>query len=240
MLRLVSLCGIAVMLALCFAFSRNRRAISWRLVRMGLLLQAVLGFTFLYWDAGNAALQGFGDSVNAFLSLSQGGAEFVFGSLAKGADVGTVFGPKNAFLFAFQVLPTLIFFASLMAVLYHLGIMQLVVRGMAWVMVRFLGTSGSESLSACADVFVGQTEAPLLVRPFLKRMTMSELHAIMVAGFATIAGGVFVIYVKFGVAAGHLMVGSVMALPAGLVCAKMLWPETEPSETMGTVAKVET
>jgi CNT family concentrative nucleoside transporter len=107
-------------------------------------------------------------------------------------------------------------------------------------MVRLLGTSGSESLSACGNVFVGQTEAPLLVRPFLKDMTMSELHAIMVGGFATIAGGVFALYVGFGVPAGHLMVASVMAVPAGLLCTKMLWPETETSQTMGTVARIET
>lgn len=232
MLRLVSLCGIAVMLAICFAFSNNRRAISWRLVGVGLLLQALLGFTFLYWDAGNAALRAFGDGVGTFLDLSKEGSSFVFGPL-------TDPGKSGGFLFAFMVLPTLIFFSSFMAVLYHLGVMQLVVSGMAHVMVRVLGTSGSESLSACANVFVGQTEAPLLVRPFLARMTMSELHAIMVGGFATIAGGVFVLYVGFGVAAGHLMVASVMAVPAGLICSKMLWPETEHSETLGRVERIE-
>jgi CNT family concentrative nucleoside transporter len=239
MLRLVSLCGIAVLLAICFLCSNNRRAISWRLVGTGLVLQAVLGFTFLYWDAGNQALQRFGDGVSGFLKLAQGGSEFVFGALARGSDVGKVFGPQNGFVFAFMVLPTLIFFSSFMAVLYHLGVMQRIVRAMAWLMVRVLGTSGSESLSACANVFVGQTEAPLLIRPFLKAMTMSELHAIMVGGFATIAGGVFALYVGFGVDAGHLMVGSVMAVPAGLICTKMLWPETERSETLGTVGKVE-
>ena len=240
MLRLVSLCGIAVMLALCLLCSKNRRAISWRLVGVGLVLQALLGLTFLYWSAGNAALQAFGDGVAGFLKLAQGGSEFVFGPLAKGDKLGAVFGPGNGFVFAFMVLPTLIFFSAFMAVLYHLGVMQFVVRCMAWVMVRLMGTSGSESLSACANVFVGQTEAPLLIRPFLKGMTMSELHAIMVGGFATIAGGVFALYVGFGVDAGHLMVGSVMAVPAGLICTKILWPETEPSLTMGTVAKIET
>jgi concentrative nucleoside transporter, CNT family len=239
MLRLVSLCGIVVMLAICFAFSNNRRAISWRLVGVGLLIQAVLGFTFLYWSAGNAALQSVGSGVDRFLKLSQGGSEFVFGELAKYPSVERVFGANNGFLFAFMVLPTLIFFSAFMAVLYHLGIMQLVVRAMAWVMVRVMGTSGSESLSACANVFVGQTEAPLLIKPFLKDMTMSELHAIMVGGFATIAGGVFALYVGMGVKAGFLMVGSVMAVPAGLICTKMLWPETEPSPTMGRVTKIE-
>ncbi|MFY9342193.1 MAG: nucleoside transporter C-terminal domain-containing protein [Planctomycetota bacterium] len=240
MLRLVSLCGIAVMLAICFGCSKNRRAISWRLVGMGLLLQAALGLTFLYWDAGNRALQGFGERVSAFLQLAQGGTSFVFGALAQGDKVSAVFGPANGFVFAFMVLPTLIFFSAFMAVLYHVGVMQLIVRGMAKVMVRVMGTSGSESLSACANVFVGQTEAPLLIKPFLKNMTLSELHAIMVGGFATIAGGVFALYVQFGVAAGHLMVGSVMAVPAGLICTKMLWPETERSQTMGTVSKIET
>lgn len=239
MLRLVSLCGIVVMLAICFAFSRNRRAISWRLVGVGLVLQAILGFTFLYWSAGNAALQSVGDGVDKFLKLSQGGSQFVFGELAKYPSVESVFGANKGFVFAFMVLPTLIFFSAFMAVLYHLGVMQMVVRGMAWVMVRVMGTSGSESLSACANVFVGQTEAPLLIKPFLKGMTMSELHAIMVGGFATIAGGVFALYVGFGVDAGFLMVGSVMAVPAGLICTKMLWPEEEQSPTMGKVTKIE-
>ncbi len=241
MLRLVSLCGIAVMLAICFAFSRNRKAIPWRLVGVGLLLQAVLGFTFLYWEAGNQALQAVGRGVNKVIDLGQKGAQMVFGSLA---DAGSGTG----FLFAFQILPTLIFFSSLMAVLYHLGVMQLIVRGMAWVTVRLLGTSGSESLSNCANVFVGQTEAPLLIRPFLKGMTMSELHTIMVGGFATIAGGVFAAYVGFvggddpvarAAIAGRLMVASVMAVPAGLICSKVLWPETETSQTMGKIAKID-
>lgn len=239
MLRFVSFGGIAAMLAICFLCSRNRRAISWRLVGSGLLLQAVLGFVFLYWEAGNRALRSVGAGVDRFLKLSQGGSEFVFGELAKLPALEGVFGANRGFVFAFMVLPTLIFFSSFMAVLYHLGVMQFVVRCMARVMVRVLGTSGSESLSACANVFVGQTEAPLLIRPFLKGMTSSELHAVMVGGFATIAGGVFALYVAFGVDAGHLMVGSVMAVPAGLVCSKMLWPETEPSQTLGTVQKVE-
>jgi CNT family concentrative nucleoside transporter len=239
-MQFVSFCGILAMLAVCFACSRDRRAIKWRLVGTGLLLQAVLGLTFLYWSTGNEALRYVADRVKEFLELSQIGSSFVFGALAEPGEVSQVFGAEKGFVFAFMVLPTLIFFSSFMAVLYHLGVMQWIVRQMAWVMVRLLGTSGSESLSACGNVFVGQTEAPLLVKPFLKDMTMSELHAIMVGGFATIAGGVFALYVGFGVDAGHLMVGSVMAVPAGLVCTKMLWPETEQSQTMGTISKVET
>ncbi|MFK7743172.1 MAG: NupC/NupG family nucleoside CNT transporter [Planctomycetota bacterium] len=240
MLQLVSFAGIFVMLGICFAFSRDRGAIRWRLVGVGLLIQAALGLTFLYWPTGNAALQRAGEGVDEFLKLSQSGSYFVFNALSKQELVRDAMPDESyGFVFAFMVLPTLIFFSSFMAVLYHLGIMQWVVRGMAWLMVRLLGTSGSESLSACGNIFVGQTEAPLLVKPFLKGMTMSELHAIMVGGFATIAGGVFALYVGFGVDPGHLMVGSVMAVPAGLICTKMLWPETEQSETMGKVAHVE-
>ncbi|MEM7202023.1 MAG: nucleoside transporter C-terminal domain-containing protein [Planctomycetota bacterium] len=147
--------------------------------------------------------------------------------------------PGVGFVFATQVVPTLIFFSAFMGVLYHLGIMQTLVRAMAAVMARLLHTSGAESLSACGNIFVGQTEAPLMVRPFLDRMTMSELHAVMTGGFATIAGGVFALYVGFGIDPGHLMVASVMAAPAGLVCSKILWPETETSDTMGKVVRSE-
>jgi len=227
MLRLISLLGVFVLLGLCYAMSTNRRAVSWRLVGTGLLIQGALGAAFLYWERGNQWLQSVGEGVKEFLDLAQSGTAFVFGGLADTEGVG--------FIFATQVLPTLIFFSSFMAVLYHLGIMQLVVRAMAVVMARIMGTSGSESLSACGNVFVGQTEAPLMVRPFLPRMTMSEIHAIMTGGFATIAGGVFALYVGFGIEPGHLMVASVMAVPAGLVCSKILWPETEQSETMGRV-----
>ncbi len=254
-MQFISFCGVFVMLGICVALSRDRKAIRWKLVGVGLLLQAVLGFVFLSWDAGNAALQACGRGVDAFLALSQDGTEFVFGALVD-QDRQWVFhdaetgerNPGGIFVFAFMVLPTLIFFSSFMAVLYHMGIMQWVVRGMAWLMVRVLGTSGSESLSACANVFVGQTEAPLLVRPFLARMTKSELFTVMVGGFATIAGSVFALYVNFvggtdpeqrAMVAGHLMVASVMAVPAGLVCSKVLWPETERSETLGRVEKAE-
>lgn len=234
MLRLTSLVGIFAILALCWALSTNRRAVRWQTVRMGLLIQAVLGFVFLYWTAGNAALRGIGHGVSDFLKLSMRGTAFIFGPLA---DMGAMErGLGSGFVFAVQVLPTLIFFAAFMAVLYHLGVMQKVVQGMAYVMVRVMGTSGSESLSACANIFVGQTEAPLLVRPFLPRMTRSELHAIMVGGYATIAGGVFVLYSNFA-DPGHLMVASVMAAPAGLVCSKLMYPETEASETMGKVVR---
>lgn len=240
MLRLVSLIGLLAIVGLCFALSSDRRAVRWRLVATGLSIQAGLGLVFLSWDQGNAALRRFGHGVKDFLDLSMAGTAFVWGGLADGELLERVFGtPGSGFVFAVQVLPTLIFFSAFMAVLYHLGVMQWVVRGMAAVMVRVLGTSGAESLSACGNIFVGQTEAPLLVRPYLPKMTHSELHAIMTGGFATIAGGVFVLYTSFGIDPGHLMVASVMAAPAGLVCSKLMLPETEASETMGKVVHAE-
>ncbi len=233
MLRLISLVGMFVILGLCWAMSANRRAVRWQTVGAGILIQAVLGFTFLYWPAGNEALRGMGQGVKQFLDLSMRGTDFIWGPLA---DFGAMQrGLGRGFVFAVQVLPTLIFFSSFMAVLYHLGVMQKVVQGMAFVMMRVMRTSGSESLSACANIFVGQTEAPLLVRPYLDRMTRSEQHANMVGGYSAIAGGVFVLYTGFGVDPGHLMVASVMAAPAGLVCSKLVYPETETSETMGRV-----
>ncbi len=227
MQRLTSLLGIVVILAVLFALSRNRKAISWRLVVTGMIIQGALGLCFLYWERGNSWLRGLGEGVKSFLALSESGTTFVFGPLANAKTLGVVF--------ATQVLPTLIFFSSFMTVLYHLGVMQRIVQVMAWVMARVMGTSGAESLSACGNVFVGQVEAPMMVRPYLSKMTLSEIHAVMTGGFCTIAGGVFVIYVSFGISAGHLMVASVMAVPAGLICTKMLWPETETSETMGRV-----
>ena len=218
------------MIGLLYGFSRNRKAINWRLVGTGILIQAALGGVFLSWQTGRDALWGVGEGFKTFLGVAGAGTAFVFGGLAGGNE-------SLGFIFATQVLPTLIFFSSFMAVLYHLGVMQFIVRIMAGLMVRVMGTSGSESLSACGNIFVGQTEAPLMVKPYLGRMTLSELHAIMTGGFCTIAGGVFALYVGFGVEAGHLMVASVMAVPAGLVCTKILWPETEESETMGTVAR---
>lgn len=231
MLPLISGLGVVAILVLCWACSRERRAISWRLVGVGLAIQWVLGGVFLAWPTGRRLLFSAGELVKEFLALSQDGSRFVFGPLADGGGMG--------FLFAFQVLPTLIFFSAVMAVLYHLGVMQWVVSMMAQVMARLMGTSGAESLSACGNVFVGQTEAPLLVRPFLARMTHSELHAVMTGGFATIAGGVFALYVGMGIEAGHLMMASVMAVPAGIVCSKMLVPEVETSETLGAVVEVE-
>ncbi len=235
MQRLISLLGLFTFIGIAWAVSTNRRRINWRCVVVGVLLQFALGLLVLYWREGNLWLQGVSRGVSSFLALSAAGAKLVFGVLTDQDAVGRVFGPEHGFIFAFMVLPTIIFFSSFMAVLYHLGVMQWVVRGLARFMVRFMGTSGSESLSVAANIFVGQTEAPFLIKPFLKRMTESELMAVMTGGFATIAGGVFALYVLFGVPAEHLMVASVMSAPAALVMAKIMVPETEESETLGRV-----
>ncbi|PIE24474.1 MAG: NupC/NupG family nucleoside CNT transporter [Planctomycetota bacterium] len=233
--RLISLVGLFAFIGIAWLFSTNRRAIRWRTVFVGLLLQVSLGLLVLYWDAGNAALCSLSYGVKDFLALSKGGAEFVFGVFAQPDQVGQVFGANKGFVFAFAVLPTIIFFSAVISVLWHLGIMQHIVRLIAHLIVRVMGTSGSETLAVASNIFVGQTEAPFLIKPFLPRMTRSELMAVMTGGFATIAGGVFALYVLFGVDAGHLIVASVMSAPAALVVAKVMVPETETSETFGTV-----
>ena len=177
------------------------------------------------------------DRVAAFLSLSNAGASFLFGNLTNNEHFFTETGtwPGFGFQFAFTVLPTIIFFSAFMGVMYYLGIVQVVIRAMARFMHWSMQTSGSETVSVSGNIFVGQTESPLLVRPFLAGMTVSELHAVMVGGFATVAGGVLAGYIQMGVSAGHLIAASVMSAPAALVIAKLLYPETEKSETAGEV-----
>lgn len=250
--------GILLIIGIAFLFSKNKRKISWRLVGIGLFIQLVFAIFiihgetlrswafFLGWpkDFINIIGKGF---VKLLLFIGQG-SEFVFGALA------IPMGGKGSmgFFFAFQVLPTIIFFASLTAVLYYTGILQLVVKGMAWLMARLLGTSGAESLSNTANVFIGQTEAPILIRPYLSTMTKSELFTIMVGGMATVAGGVMASYIQMlGTAmadaqgiglnqaqlqfAVHLITASVMAAPASIVIAKILQPEVDTPKTLGTV-----
>lgn len=243
------LVGLVGILAIAFALSSDRRRISWRTVGAGLLLQIAFAILFLKGEAlaeyfspfgwPKAAFAWVASLFVAFLSAVEAGATFVFGSLA--LSPGTE-GSLGFFFFAY-VLPTVIVFASLMAVLYYLGVMQVVVRGVAWVVQRVLGTSGPESLSVSANIFVGQTEAPLVIKPYIKRLTRSELMAVMTGGMATIAGGVLASYVAFlgeryaavqGIAvevgqqifAEQLLGASVMAAPAALVLAKILIPET--------------
>ena len=199
--RLIGLLGIATMMVLAWLLSYNRKAINWRLVASGLGIQVLFGIVVLKTTAGRAVFQFIGNLVSALLRFQEQGARFVFGNLVQstvpvtggGSAAGMV--AETGAYFAFNVLPTIIFFSSLMSVLYYLGIMQLIVNTLAWVMQRSLRTSGAETLSASGNIFLGQTEAPLLIKPFVARMTQSELNTVMVGGFATVAGGVLAAYV---------------------------------------------
>jgi CNT family concentrative nucleoside transporter len=228
--------GLAVLLSIAFAFSNNRRSIDWRLVVSGIGLQLFFAVLVILVPGGRQFFEVLSAIFVKVISFSLDGAAFIFGSLADPTNLG--------FIFAFQVLPTIIFFASLMGVLYHLGLMQKVVQGMGWVMFKVLRISGAESLSVAANVFVGQTEAPLVVRPYISRMTESELFTMMVGGMATIAGGVLAAYITMlGGAdeaqrifyAKHLLSASIMAAPATIVLAKILRPEVEESLTAGEI-----
>jgi len=250
--------GIAILLGIAFLISNNKKKINWRLVLSGLAIQIVLAIFIIKGDQLGSFfgplgwIKEFFRFVSSFfvliLNFTSEGARFVFGSLGLGpGNEGSI-----GVFFAFQVLPTIIFFASLMSLLYYLGVMQKIVQGMAWFMARVMGTSGAESLSCTANIFVGQTEAPLMIKPYLKGMTQSELLTIMVGGMATIAGGVMAAYIQIlGTAfaqannipiqeaqllfATHLLGASVMAAPAALLVSKIMFPETGEPETKGTV-----
>lgn len=248
--RLIGLLGIATMLGLAFALSYDRKSINWRLVASGIGLQALFGVIVLKTAAGRAVFQTVGDAITGLLGFQEQGARFVFGNLvqstvpvtaADGAPGTAALVAQTGAFFAFNVLPTIIFFSALMSVLYYLGVMQLVVRGLAWVMQKTLRTSGAETLSASGNIFLGQTEAPLLIKPFVARMTRSELNTVMVGGFATVAGGVLAAYVGmlsgyFPDIAGHLLAASVMNAPAGLALSKIILPETEEPVTRAGVS----
>lgn len=228
--------GLAVLIGITWLFSNNKRAVDWRLVGMGLLLQVVIACIVLLTPWGAGVFDTLSSGFVRLLGFTTEGARFIFGDFS---DAG-----KFGFVFAFQVLPTIIFFASFMSVLYHLGVMQKIVQGMAWVITKAMRVSGAETLSVCANAFIGQTEAPLVVRPYIAGMTPSELLTLMVGGMATIAGGVLGAYVLLlggndpaqqAVYAKHLITASVMAAPATLVIAKILVPETGVPQTLGAV-----
>lgn len=223
------------MLFIAWLLSSNRWRINYRVVIGGLLLQFVFGYIILGTESGQDGLKRFGDVITEIILCADAGSEFLFNIYPKETDAPLTPPPTLLRTFAFGVLPTIVFFSSLMSVLYYLGVMQRLVEAIAWVMQRTLGTSGSESLSAASNIFVGQTEAPLVIKPYIATMTLSELNAVMVGGFATIAGGVLAAFVSFGIDAGHLVVASVISAPAALVLAKILVPETQESQTMGTV-----
>jgi CNT family concentrative nucleoside transporter len=255
LVNLVSLLGVAVLLGVAWGLSNNRRRVRWRTVIWGLGLQLAFALLLLKTPGGRAVFSAARLVVVRILSFTDAGTYFLFGELFR-TDPGLVenMAPQGSVsthflvtdagtgdlvslgtIFVIHILPTIIFFSSLMAILYHLGIMQRIIQGMAWLMRRSMGTSGAESLSCAANIFVGQTEAPLVIRPYLGTMTVSELMAVMVGGFATVAGGVMAAYVRFGVDAGHLLAASVMSAPAALVVAKIMFPETESSPTAGKV-----
>ena len=228
--------GLVVLLSIAFAFSSNRKKVDWKLVASGIGLQLFFAILVILVPGGRQFFEGLSRIFVTIIGFAMEGSAFIFGSLADPSNLG--------FIFAFQVLPTIIFFASLMGVLYHLGLMQKVVQAMAWVMLKVMRISGSESLSVAANVFVGQTEAPLVVRPYISRMTESELLTMMVGGMATIAGGVLAAYITMlGGAdevarifyAKHLLAASIMAAPATIVIAKLLKPEVDESVTRGKV-----
>ena len=240
--RVQPVAGLAVILALAYCLSAARRSIDYRTVAWGLGLQFLFALIVLKTSVGRAVFQSVGTVITRLLNFSVIGSDFVFGPLGN-PDVWrrvitTVLGPdgdRYLNLFAFMVLPTIIFIAALFAMLYYFGIMQFVVRLFAVVMRRFMRASGAESLNVAASIFMGQTEAPLTIRPFLPRMTESELMTVMTAGMAHISGGVMAAYILFGVEAQHLLTAVIMTAPGTLMMAKMFVPETAQPETMGTV-----
>ncbi len=233
--RIISLTGLFVMVLLAWLMSAHKTKLPFRIIIGGMLLQFGLALAILKTTPGQLVFDHIGQFFNATLGFVDQGSQFVFGVYPRPND--PELPPSIVLLrsFAFGVLPTIIFFSSLMGILYYLGIMQKVVNVLAWVMQKMLNTSGAESLSAAANIFVGQTEAPLVIQPYVKSMTTSELMAVMVGGFSTIAGGVLAAYVGMGIDASHLLTASVISAPAALVIAKVMQPEIDEPETRGTV-----
>jgi concentrative nucleoside transporter, CNT family len=226
--RFTGILGLLTMLGLAFAFSTNRRAIRVKTVAWGLGLQVAFAIFVLKADVGRRTFQKAGDAVNRLLSYAFAGSSFVFGDLGKqGSHLG--------FYFAFQVLPTVIFIAAFFAVLYHYGVMQFIIKQVARVMTRFMGASGAESLNVAASIFMGQTEAPLTIRPFLPDLTRSELMTVMTSGMAHVSGGIMAAYIAFGIEPKHLLSAVIMTAPGTILMSKMLVPETEKPKTAGRV-----
>jgi CNT family concentrative nucleoside transporter len=235
--------GAIVILGIGYVFSMNRRAINWATVAWGLGLQIVFAFVVLKTSIGQTVFETVGGYITRLLGFAGVGAAFVFGPLGDagvwGRAMTTVFGGEEgaryAVIFAFQILPTIIFVAALFAILYYFGIMQFIVRVFAVVMHRVMNASGAESLNVAASIFMGQTEAPLTIRPFLPEMTRSELMTVMTSGMAHISGGIMAAYIAFGIEARHLLTAVIMTAPGTIMMAKLLVPETETPKTMGSV-----
>lgn len=236
--RVISCVGLVAMLGIAWLMSSHKRRVNWRLVAAGVVLQLLFAGAIISTSFGHLASDGVTLVFAELEEYVEAGSGFMFGIHGRPDDAPMP--PGNALIrtFAFGVLPTIVFFSSLMSVLYYFGIMQWIVTILAWVMQRLLGVSGAESLSAAANVFVGHTEAPLVIKPYLQTMTRSELNAVMVGGFATISGGLLAAYVSMGIDAGDLLTASFISAPAALVIAKVMQPEVDTPETMGEV-KVE-
>ncbi|MDP7025351.1 MAG: nucleoside transporter C-terminal domain-containing protein, partial [Candidatus Marinimicrobia bacterium] len=231
--RLIGLLGIVVLLGIAWLLSNNKKKIDKRIVLWGFGLQLFFALFILKTPIGQPFFSAVDGFLRKLISFSDAGGDFLFKTFSGGVVEGPLLN------FAFRALPTIIFFSALMALFYHLGIMQFIVRGISWAMQKTLKTSGAETLSVSANIFVGQTEAPLMIRPYVNAMTKSELMAVMVGGFATVAGGIMAIYVIMlsgipGIA-GHLLAASIMSAPAALVIAKIMYPETEEPATRGYV-----
>ncbi len=231
--------GLLFIIGVAYLLSGNRKAVSWRLVIIGIVIQIVFGLMIGKWEAAKIAFDVIGQKFVQFLSFAQQGAAFLYGDLSKNSIGDPSVKHNLGFLFAFQALPMVIFFSAVTTGLYYLGILQKIVYGFAWIMARTMRLSGAESMSASANIFMGQTEAPLLVRPFISKMTNSELHCVMVGGMATIAGSVMGAYISFlgggdpaeqAKFATYLLSASIMNAPAAIVLAKIFMPETEPEK----------
>ncbi len=253
MQNVISLAGVFVLMLIAWLISADRRRFPWRVAAWGVGLQFALAVLLLRTPWGEVVFGAARDFITRILGFTDAGASFLWGGLYRSSpELVANLGPEGGYwqvtnsatgqlttigtVFIIHVLPTIIFFSSLMAVLYHLGVMQRLIAGIARLMQRTMGTSGSETLSCSANIFVGQTEAPFVIRPYLATMTNSEIMAVMVGGFATVAGGVMAAYVRFGIDAGHLLAASVMSAPAALVIAKIMLPEREVSPTRGAVS----
>ena len=236
-MRFLGLIGVAVILGVALLFSRNRRAIRWRTVGWAFALQLAFAFLVLDWDQGKNAIERFSSFVSNAIGYADQGSGFLFGWLAGPQDaLGQKLGlPIGGFLFAFKVLPLIIFICAFFSILYHFGIIQRIVQAMAWVMQRTMKVSGAEALCVAANVFIGQTEAPVMIAPYIARMTTSELLTMMTGGMAHVSGAVMLAYVTMGAPLKYLITASVMAAPGTFLIAKILWPETEEPVTMGEV-----
>src|SRR3954466_7844852 len=231
-LRLISALGLVALLACAWVLSNNRKRFPWRTVIWGMALQFIFAIFILRTPVGLRLFQGAQVVMDQLNAYAYEGARMVFGPLADGDALRKVFGPAGGYVFALLVCATIILISSLSSLLYYWGALQKVVAAMAWVMMKTMRTSGSESLAGASNIFLGQTEAALVIKPYLPKMTQSEMMALMVTGFSTIATGVMAVYAGMeGLSAGHILTASVLGAPAGLLVSKVMFPETEPSET---------